>query len=212
MEALDLTYWIVFISAAVALNLSPGPDLIYVLSRTVAQGRKVGLASSVGVCTGALVHVAAAAFGLSAILASSAVAFAAIKYAGAVYLCYLGIKAWRHAGSGFHFSQAKDEGLSVLAAFKQGALTDILNPKVAIFFMAFLPQFVRPDAGNPQVQIVVLGLLVIGLALASDSILILLAAKATDFFRNDSRFTRILDRTLGTILIGLGLRLAFAEK
>ncbi|MGD9947884.1 MAG: LysE family translocator, partial [Desulfobulbus sp.] len=140
----DVSYWCVFFSAALALNLAPGPDLMYVLSRTVAQGTRIGLASAAGVSTGALVHVAAAAFGLSAILATSAFAFAAVKYVGACYLFYLGIQALRSGGTKFDLKTRETKMILPWQAFRQGVLVDVLNPKVAIFFMAFLPQFVRP--------------------------------------------------------------------
>lgn len=206
------SYWILFFSAAIAINISPGPDLIYILSKTIAQGRKIGIASSLGVCSGALVHVAAAALGLSAILATSALAFSIVKYAGAAYLIYLGIKALRSKGTTFDIPEKKAIEMTAWKAFRQGALIDILNPKVAIFFMAFLPQFVRPALGHTSIQIMVLGFLVIMVAIVVESFIVLTAAQTTDFFRKNRRFSVYLDRTLGSVLIGLGIRLALTEN
>jgi RhtB (resistance to homoserine/threonine) family protein len=208
---IDTTYWLVFLTAAVALNISPGPDLLYILSRTVAQGRRVGLASAAGVCTGAFVHVVAAALGLSAILATSAGAFNLVKYVGAAYLIYLGLKALRSAGTSFTPHAAPVPRVSAALAFRQGVLIDVLNPKVAIFFMAFLPQFVRPEAGNVTMQLLFLGSLVVGVAIIIESAFVLAAAKTTGFFRTHRKASVWLDRMMGSVLIALGVRLALSE-
>jgi len=209
---MESSYWIVFFSAAFAITISPGPDLIYILSKTIAQGRKIGFASSLGVCCGALVHVFAAALGLSAILATSAVAFSIVKYVGAAYLIFLGIQALRSNGATFDKFEKSCSEVTVWKAFKQGALIDILNPKVAIFFMAFLPQFIRPEMGSNGVQILVLGFLVILVAIVVEFSIVLTAAQTTNFFRNNRRCAVWLDRVLGSVLVGLGIRLALIEK
>lgn len=208
----DLNYWLVFFSAAIALNISPGPDLIYILSRTIAQGTKVGLASAAGVCTGAFVHVLASAFGLSAILATSATAFAVVKYVGAAYLLYLGIKALRSRGNTFDLAIPEKTVLSPWQAFCQGVWVDVLNPKVAIFFMAFLPQFIRQDYGNTSLQLVSLGFLVIVVAIVIEVFFVLAAARTTHFFRRNLMASVWLDRVLGTILVSLGIKLALTEQ
>ncbi len=206
------SYWLVFFSAAIAINISPGPDLIYILSKTIAHGRKIGIVSSLGVCSGALVHVCAAAFGLSAILATSAVAFTVVKVVGAGYLIYLGIKALRSKGATFDMVVKKQSKSTTWSAFRQGALVDILNPKVAIFFMAFLPQFVRPELGHASAQIFILGVLVILVAVVVECALVLTAAQTTNFFRKNRHFSVWLDRLLGSVLIALGVRLALTEN
>lgn len=208
----DFSYWLVFFSAALALNLAPGPDLIYILSRTIAQGRSIGIASSLGVCSGALVHVIAAALGLSAILAASATAFSVVKYVGAAYLLYLGIQSFRSAGASLDVEKSDAPAVSPWQAFRQGMLVDILNPKVAIFFMAFLPQFVRPEIGHTSGQLLGLGTLVIFVAIVVEVIFVLAAAQITGILRNNRRFSVWLDRLLGSILISLGLRLALSEQ
>ncbi len=209
---MESSYWVIFFSAAVAINISPGPDLIYILSKTIAQGRKIGIASSLGVCSGALVHVFSAALGLSAILATSAMAFTIVKYIGAAYLIYLGIKALRSKGTTFDLPEKNGGKITAWQAFRQGALVDILNPKVAIFFMAFLPQFVRPEIGYSSLQILFLGILVILVAVVIETFIVLSAAQTTNFFRRNRRFSAWLDRILGSILIGLGMRLALMEN
>ncbi len=206
-----ISYWLVFLSAAFAINISPGPDLIYIVSRTIAQGRKIGLASSLGVCTGALVHIFAAALGLSAILATSAMAFSVVKYIGAAYLFYLGIQTLRSKGISFDVPAKKETETTVWQAFRQGVLVDVLNPKVAVFFMAFLPQFIRPELGHDSVQIIFLGVLVDLLGLVVESLVVLTAARTTGFFRANPKVSIWLDRLLGSVLIGLGLRLALTR-
>ncbi|WP_071872228.1 LysE family translocator [Atopomonas hussainii] len=208
----DLTYWLVFFSAALALNLAPGPDLLFILSRTLAHGTRVGLASAAGVCSGAVVHVLAAALGLSALLASSALAFSVVKYLGAAYLVYLGVQTLRSAGSSFTPKAAQDAPRSAWRAYREGVLVDILNPKVAIFFMAFLPQFVRPEYGQPTLQLIGLGLLVIVVAMLVEGSFVLLAGRATRFFREQAKAALWLDRLLGGVLLALAGRLALSER
>lgn len=209
---MDYTYWAVFFAAAVALNLSPGPDLIFVLSRTFAGGKGVGIASSVGVCTGALVHVSAAALGISALLATSAMAFNTVKYIGAAYLVYLGIKNLR--GTGINMEPAKEnlQPVTPWSAFKQGVLVDILNPKVAMFFMAFLPQFIRPEFASVSSQLLGLGLLVIVIGFPIECLYVLSASKISRLLKNNLSVSKWLDRFLGSILVGLGVKLALYEK
>ena len=209
---MDFSFWFVFLSAAVLLTLSPGPDLLYILSRTITHGRRIGIASSLGVCSGAFFHVVAAALGISAILATSAMAFTIVKYIGAVYLIYLGYKAFKSAGSNFQISSPNVSQVSFWSAFKQGMLIDVLNPKVAVFFMAFLPQFIRPAEGSITFQLIFLGLIVILVGLILEFFLIVLVERTTKFFRDSNAIGVWLDRALGTILVGLGVRLALTDK
>lgn len=207
----DPLYWLAFFSAAIALTVSPGPDILYVLSRTVAQGRKIGLASVAGVGTGALIHAFGAAVGLSAILATSAAAFTVVKFVGAGYLIYLGIKALRSAGAAVEPDARALLRVTAWQAFRQGVLIDVLNPKVAIFFMAFLPQFLRPQFGSEGLQLAGLGGLIVMVGVITDTCFVLAAARATAFFRGSPRASVWLNRTLGTVLVALGLRLAMSE-
>ncbi|MGB3221457.1 MAG: LysE family translocator, partial [Desulforhopalus sp.] len=200
------------LSAAIAINITPGPDMVYILSRTIAQGRRIGIASSLGVCSGSFVHIFAAAFGLSAILATSVMAFSIVKYVGAAYLICLGVKVLRSKRISVDIPVELQEHSTFWKAFRQGALIDILNPKVAIFFMAFLPQFVRPELGHAPAQILILGFLVNLIGMVIESVLVLTAARTTIFFRNNSQFSTLLDRIFGSMLICLGIRLALIEN
>lgn len=208
----DFAYWTMFFGSAVALVLSPGPDLLYVISRSVAQGTKVGLASAAGLWLGAFIHVLAVAFGLSALFLASATAFNIVKYLGAVYLAYLGVRALTSRGGTFTLPEMQLAKLSPSQAFRQGILVDLLNPKVAIFMMAFLPQFVRPQHGNPTLQIVLLGALLIIVAMPIETCFVVAASRTTNFFRGHPKTSLWLDRALGSILLSLGVRLALLDQ
>ena len=204
----DLSYWLLFLSTAFALNVAPGPDLLYILTKTVANGKRVGIASALGVCTGALFHVVAASIGLSAILVSSSLAFTIVKYIGAGYLLYLAYQSFRSVGTSLNVSQETRPKESAWAAFKQGVLVDILNPKVAIFFMAFLPQFIRDGHGSVPIQLMYLGLLVVAVAVFVEVLYVLAASKLTEKIRSSKKLSVWLDRTVGTVFVALGLKLA----
>ncbi|BCS54422.1 LysE family translocator [Geobacter sp. SVR] len=205
----DFSYWFVFLSTVIILNLSPGPDMIYIMSRTVAHGRNAGFGAALGVCTGALFHVSIAALGLAAILVASPVAFTVAKYVGAAYLIYLGIQAFRSTEG---LLRMDDDGIASMTfsqAFRQGVLVDILNPKVSLFFMAFLPQFVRPELGHVHMQTFGLGVLVILLSIPIESSLVLVADKISRVLRTNASYSLLLNRLLGAIFVGLGLNLVY---
>ncbi|WP_374338874.1 LysE family translocator [Leeia sp.] len=208
----EAAYWLLFFSAALALVVSPGPDLLYILSRSIAGGTRIGLAATAGVCSGALVHVTAAALGLSAILATSVTAFNVVKYVGAAYLIYLGIKALRSAGAAFRVDDQPRQHTTPWQAFRQGVLIDVLNPKVAVFYMAFLPQFVRHGHGTTAQQLMLLGVLVILVAIVVEAAFVLATARTTRFFRNHPRASVWLDRVFGGVLLALGVRLALSQQ
>lgn len=208
----DLTYWLMFLAAAFAINISPGPDMIYVLSQTVSHGRKVGFCSSFGVCSGAVVHILLVAFGLSAILTASAVAFTIVKTVGAAYLFYLGLKALVSKEAGTMDQSQNETGLTSWAAYKRGVLVDLLNPKAILFFVAFLPQFVRPGAGSFAVQIIGLGLMVLVMAIPIDACFILTAGKAVGVLKSRPGVARWLDKAMGTVLVGLGVDLLITAR
>ncbi|UFS70590.1 LysE family translocator [Geomonas sp. RF6] len=208
----ELAYWTVFLGTALALCLSPGPDLLYVISRSIAQGTKVGLASAAGLWIGAFIHVLAVAFGLSALLVASTAAFTVVKYLGAAYLAYLGIQSLFSRGASFSLPAVETSKLTPAQALRQGILVDLLNPKVAIFFMAFLPQFVRPHRGNTSLQLIILGVIVIAVAIPIESFFVVAASRTTGFFRQHPRTSLWLDRALGSVLVSLGIRLALLEQ
>ncbi|EXJ09666.1 LysE family translocator [Nitrincola nitratireducens] len=208
----DFTFWMFFVSAAIILNISPGPDLIYIISRTLSHGARVGLASAIGVCSGALIHVLAAAAGISAILKSSEIAFVIAKFIGAGYLVFLGIQALRSTGVSFETDKLNvSTKISPWLAFKQGVLVDALNPKVAIFFMAFLPQFVREDHGSVPTQLITLGLITIAIAIVIESFVVFLAARLTNYLQSNPSVSIRLDRIFGCILMVLAIQLVLTE-
>jgi len=206
-----LLHWSSFIVTAVVLNLAPGPDIAFIIGQTVRGGRKAGFAALGGIWLGAFGHVLMAAAGLSAILATSATAFSIVKWAGAAYLLYLGIKALHSDGSGF-FAKSTVTSPSAFPIFKQGVIVALLNPKVAIFFLAFLPQFVVEGAGPVWAQLFLHGTLIIVVAAFIEPPLILAGDKLTNSLRSNPRFGLWLDRSLGAIFIGLGIRLALDER
>ena len=198
-----------FISASILLNVIPGPDAIYIITRSLAQGRRAGFISSLGVCSGALVHAVAAALGLSAILATSAYAFSIVKYIGAFYLIYLGVKTFLDRSN--PLTLAEDEVKTTVSdwtLFGQGVLVDVLNPKVAIFFLAFLPQFIDPNYGGKTATFLILGMIVIGIALVYEALLVLLSGAISGYLRRNNTIGRQLNRAVGTVYTALGLRLA----
>ena len=202
---------LIFLGAAILLNVSPGPDMIYIVTRTVAQGRRAGFLSTFGVCSGALVHVAAAALGLSVVLATSAVAFTVVKYAGAAYLVYLGIRAFRSRG-GIEIEPGRVKAAGGWRIYREGVFIDVLNPKTALFFMAFLPQFVVPGSGYETLQFFALGLTVIAIALVWEGFLVLVANGLTRRLRASRTVTRWLNRSLGAVFVLLGIRLALEKS
>ena len=204
--------WWVFLVACTVLNAAPGPDTLYITTKTIAQGRLSGLLSAFGVCTGAMIHVTAAGIGLSAILAKSAYAFTIIKWVGAIYLMYLGYRAivgtFQHKQQVDNF-QAKTSSVNkhLGKVFSQGVLVDLFNPKTAMFFLAFIPQFVNTSAGSSVWQFIFLGLIVILNALVIEVVLIFFAAKITRFLRTNHSLSNWLERMMGTALIALGVHL-----
>jgi len=206
-----LLHWASFLTAAVVLNLAPGPDIAFIIGQTVRGGRKAGFAALGGIWLGAFGHVLIAAAGLSAILATSATAFSITKWAGAAYLLYLGIKALRSDGSGF-ISEGRATSTRAVLIFRQGVIVALLNPKVAIFFLAFLPQFVAEGAGPVWAQLFLHGSLIIVVAAFIEPPLILAGDKLTNSLRTNPRFGIWLDRSLGAIFIGLGIRLALDDR
>jgi len=201
--------FLAFLIAAFALNLAPGPDMLYVIGRSVGQGRKAGIVSSLGVFVGCWVHILAAAFGIAALLRSSPVAFNAVRYAGAAYLIYLGVKMLAQQ-TDLSSQQLKAERLGVI--FRQGAITNMLNPKVAIFCLAFLPQFVDARRGNVVLQILLLGLIfnvggtLVNLAVAYAG------GTLGELLRRNQSIARLQRRFTGLIFVGLGLRLAWQRR
>ena len=200
-------YWL-FVLSAMLLIVAPGQDTLYILGRSIGQGQRIGIASALGVSAGTVVHTFAAALGLSAIVATSATAFLAIKLIGAAYLVYLGVRAIVAPSTVIDLDTARVG--DARTAFRQGLVTNVLNPKVGLFFLAFLPQFVDPNAPHPAVQIAFLGILFVLLGLITDSLWALAAGTAGGMLRRSRRFVRTQRYVSGTVYIGLGVATAFA--
>jgi threonine/homoserine/homoserine lactone efflux protein len=196
----------VFVLAALALLLVPGPAVLYVVARSVEHGRRAGLVSVLGIHVGTLAHIAAATLGLSALVLSSAVAFTAVKVAGAVYLIGLGL--WTLLSKRAEPEVALGGVRNLRRAFAQGVVVNVLNPKTALFFLAFLPQFVDPNAPHPAVQIAFLGVLFALLGLVTDSMWALAAGTAGGMLRRSRRFVKAQRYVAGSVYVGLGVATA----
>jgi threonine/homoserine/homoserine lactone efflux protein len=197
-----------FVVAAVALLVVPGPAVLYIVARSVEQGRLAGFVSDLGIHSATLVHVLAAALGLSALLASSALAFAVVKYAGAAYLIWIGLKKIVGRVDAGEVKALKPVGYRRL--YRDGFIVNLLNPKTALFFLAFLPQFVEVDRGHVVSQIVFLGLLFTSLGFVSDGCYALAASAAGNWLRQSRAYLNFERYVSGVIFIGLGLTAAFA--
>jgi threonine/homoserine/homoserine lactone efflux protein len=204
-EASSLT---VFILAALALLLVPGPAVLYIVARSVDQGRSAGLVSVLGVGLGSMVHVAAAALGLSAILVQSAAAFRTIKYLGAAYLIYLGIR--RLLGKGDVIVDARGTNRTLRRILLQGVWVNILNPKTALFFFAFLPQFVDVSAGSVGMQILFLGTLLVTMGIVTDGAYAIAAGSLGGWLKNRPRVVTAQRWFAGGVFISLGLATALS--
>jgi threonine/homoserine/homoserine lactone efflux protein len=198
----------VFVVAALALLAVPGPAVVYIVARSIQQGRRAGLVSVLGIHVGTLLHIGAATVGLSALVLSSAVAFTAVKIAGAAYLVGLGL--WTLFARRAEPEVALGGRQNLRRAFAQGIVVNVLNPKTGLFFLAFLPQFVDPDASHPAIQIAVLGLLFAVLGLVTDSLWAIAAGTAGGVLRRSRRFLRTQRYVAGTVYVGLGVVTAFA--
>ncbi len=208
----DVSTLLLFAAASLAFLAIPGPSVFYIVTRSLAQGRRAGVTSMLGVQAGGLVHVVAAAFGVSALIASSATAFTIVKYAGAAYLVVLGVLKLLSRGDEDEVEVDARGPASGRRLFWQGAVVNILNPKTALFFLAFLPQFVDPSAGSIAPQMLVLGTLLVGLGVVSDGTYALVAAGAGRKLRETAAARRRLDRLSGAVFVSLGVVAAWAGE
>ena len=204
----ELSRLYLFVVAALALLLIPGPAVLYIVARSVNQGRPAGLASVLGIETASLLHTGAAALGLSAILLSSALAFDIVKYLGAAYLVYLGIRKLCAREEDQNSQVTKPEKL--LRIYSQGLVVNLLNPKTALFFFAFLPQFVDTSRGNVTFQALLLGILFVGMATVTDSAYALLASSIADKVKDNWSLMRGQRYLAGLVYVGLGVTTALS--
>jgi len=208
----DSTRFVLFLTAALLLAIAPGPGMLYVLARSLAGGKREGVLSAVGTFLGGMVHVFAAALGISIILAKSASAFAAVKYLGAGYLCFLGVRmileARKESGT---LQEIPKLGRAARNPLWQGVATEVLNPKTALFFLSFIPQFVIRGHGHVFLQFVVLGMISVVMNTTADLIVIALAGPLGEKIRSSATFRRRQRTATGAIMIGLGTYLATSE-
>jgi len=207
---IDPAKFALFIGVSWALIISPGPDMIYVIARGMAHGRWAGVLSAVGVVCGILVHTTAAALGLTLILQTSAFAFLFVKFVGAAYLLYLGIQAWREK-SVFRL-QASPSAVTSSSLFWQGVLSNVLNPKIAIFFLAFLPQFVDQGSAHITGQMLFLGLIFACFGLCFLLVVGYSSGTIGRWLNSRPQYAQSFQRIAGGILIALGIRLALTER
>ena len=199
-----------FVLSGLALNLTPGPDMLYVATRSAAEGRDAGIASSLGIAVGCLVHLAMVTAGLSAVLAAVPAAYDVVSYAGAAYLAWLGVRALTSRTP--LLDDAAMPPASLARIFRQGVATNVLNPKVALFFLALLPQFVDPSRGSAAMQILILGLIFNTTGTTVNMAVALGASRATVWLRARRSRLSVIQRASGVVFLGLSARLALSAR
>ncbi|HTR10563.1 MAG TPA: LysE family translocator [Paraburkholderia sp.] len=214
---LGITHFGFFLVAVFLLNVTPGPDTAYIVGRSVAQGRRAGLVSALGISAGCCVHTLACAFGLTALLAASATAFTVIKFVGAIYLMYLGVrliftKHEANAAQGAAAAPAAAAPRPLRQLFLSGFWTNVLNPKVVLFFVSFFPQFVSTDSAHKALAFLTLGAVFVLMSMVWNSFVAWVAGSVTQRFSGKPAVKKWLDRTVGSAFVGLGLKLATATR
>jgi RhtB (resistance to homoserine/threonine) family protein len=201
-----------FLITGILLNLTPGNDTIFILSKSIAQGRKAGIISVLGITTGSIIHTVFAAYGLSIIIAKSLFVFNLIKYAGAAYLFYLGYKMFKDKSDLSAGTIQKQKSISYLKIYSDAIITNVLNPKVALFFIAFLPQFINPDANNTMLPFLLLGATFITTGTIWCLTLAIFASAIFAKFKSNSNLSRYFNKVCGFTLIALGIKVAFTGR
>lgn len=202
---LDTTAFLLFTGAAFTICITPGPDMLYVFAHGLHQGPRAGVVSALGMAGGMVVHTAAAALGLAALFESLPVAYGVVRYAGAAYLVYIGVRTLREPP--FTAAVRRREWASLRAVFSRAVVTNLLNPKIVLFYVAFLPQFIDPDAASPVVQFLLLGFTFVLLGLLVDSVIGVLSGTLHTRLVQNEKLSRALNVFSGLILCALGLRL-----
>lgn len=201
---------LVFIGAGLLLNITPGPDVLYIVGRSIGQGRRAGLVSVLGISTGCLFHVASAALGLSALMLAIPAAYDVVRYAGAAYLVWLGVRAIASTSSPLRIQ--RPEAVPLGRVFRQGMLTNVFNPKVALFFLAFLPQFADPTRGPVPFQIAMLGLIFIANGAVICVVYAVAASWIGEWLSTRYGIAAWLNRAMGALFVSLGVRLALGRQ
>jgi len=207
---MDFLSVISFLGAAVLLTVMPGPDNMFILAQSIAKGKNAGISTAFGLCTGLIIHIAAATAGISAIIYQSSLAFALVKYAGAAYLLYLAYKSFREKSSGLQIGDGSS--LSYKALYKKGVIMNLLNPKVSLFFLAFFPQFINYSTGNVTEQMLVYGLIFLIQTLIIFSLISIFAGKVGYFLRKSPSISQKINLIQGTLFAFIGLKIAFSQK
>ena len=204
--------YIIFVLSGIILNITPGNDTIYILTRSIAQGRKAGIFSVLGISTGGLTHTMLASLGLSVVLSKSLILFNMIKFIGAGYLIYLGVKAllWKKELS--ERPVPIDKSIDYIKIYTQGYLTNLFNPKVALFFLSFLPQFIKPDAGNSPIPFLILGCTFLTTGTIWCMVLAFMASSLSDVLRKNKKISMIMQKLSGAVFVGLGLKIALEKR
>lgn len=210
MGTFGIQHYEAFLLASIALNLTPGLDTFYILTRSGREGHSVGMAAALGINAGCIVHTLAAVLGISAILMTSAFAFSILKYLGAAYLAWIGLRMLLSRATVRRPTETRGQGFA--AAFRQGMLTNVLNPKVALFFLAFLPQFVSMHAPHAQAGLMLLGLSFIGTGLTWSTVLALMGGRIHRLLTGRPRLGQWMDRVCGAVLLSFGAKLALQQQ
>lgn len=211
MHIIGINHYETFLLAGILLNLTPGNDTIYILSRSIAQGRNAGILSALGIGSGSIIHTMFAAFGLSIIISKSILVFSIIKYLGAIYLVYIGIKMILDK-SKLQFKNIKPAQKKSLSIYRDAALTNIFNPKVAMFFIAFLPQFIEPTYKSSIIPFITLGFTFTFTGTIWCIVLALFSSRIFLKLRVNRKLSFYLNKTCGAVLFGLGIKLALIDR
>lgn len=207
---MDILSIFAFLSAAIILTLMPGPDILFVIAQSISQHKRAGIITTLGLCTGLIVHISAAALGISAVIYQSATAFMLVKYAGAGYLLYLAWQSFRARNEMFLLQKQKAQ--SHRSLYKKGIIMNVLNPKVSLFFLALLPQFVNEAIGNVPLQMIMLGFLFIIQALVVFTVVSLLAEKVGSLLAKHSTLSKKLNTVQSILFTLIALQIAFSKQ
>lgn len=207
---MEISTFFAFLGTAIVLTIMPGPDNLFVLAQSMAQGKKAGIITSLGLCTGLLVHILAAVLGISAILYQSTIIFSIVKFAGVAYLFYLAWQSFRAKGDPFTLSQQHTQ--AYVALYKKGILMNILNPKVSLFFLALLPQFINTVQGHVALQMFILGLVFLVQALVLFSLFSIFASKVRTVIVGKPAIAKRLNMIQGALFTVIGIQIAFNKQ
>ena len=206
----DLLSMISFLGAAIVLTLMPGPDNLFVLAQSIGKGKHAGIFTTLGLCTGLLVHIAATTIGISAVIYQSAFAFTVVKYAGAAYLLFLAYKSFKEKGSSLNLET--EDSLDYKSLYKKGIIMNLLNPKVSLFFLAFFPQFINYETGNVSTQMLAYGILFLIQTFVIFTLISMFAGKVGYFLRKNPTLSKKINIIQGTLFTLIGLKIAFSQN